>query len=109
MMDINEAAEILQTKESVLAKLLIEKEKLSHEIEGLQMIHSMALSSVAAGDKSKSKEINDLVNQMAPLRYKLEVLLNLVNKATEDVQAAQKALDQEKEGLRRNHTLSQSL
>ncbi len=98
----------MQIKESVLDKLLMEKEKLNQKIEGLQMILHMALSSVASGDNSKSKEINDLVNQMAPLRFKMEGLLFLISEANEDVQEARMALDQAKEEHRRAQTLYES-
>jgi len=107
-MDIYEAAEILQIKESALDKLLTEKDKLSQKVEWLRMTRSMALRGMAAGDKSMYKEINDLEDQIAPLRFKLEELLILVAEANEDVQAAKISLDQAKEEQRRTQTLYES-
>jgi len=107
-MDINKAAEILQIKESALDKLLTEKSKLSQKIECLRMTRSMALLSMAAGDKAKHREINDLENQIAPLRFKLEGLLILAAEANKDVQTAQIALDQAKEEHRRTQILYES-
>jgi len=107
-MDINKAADILQIKESALDKILTEKDKLSQKIECLRMTRCMALLSIEAGDKAKHKEINDLENQIAPLRFKFERLFDLVAEANEDVQTAQIALDQAKEEHRRTQTLYES-